>query len=72
MNNLDFGQTILAAANSTFAIGGVSCSVGRFVETESFMLRINICGKNPPLHKAANRYTQLFRFVVASILKYYN
>jgi cyanophycinase-like exopeptidase len=42
--------------NSTFAIGGVSCSLGSFVETESFMLRINICGKNRYLRQGPNRY----------------
>jgi hypothetical protein len=44
-----------AAANSTFAIGGVSWSEDGFVVTESFVLRINICGKNPAHRKSANR-----------------
>jgi hypothetical protein len=43
-------------ANSTFAIGGVSCSAGSFVVAESFVLRINICGKNPAHRKSAKRY----------------
>jgi hypothetical protein len=43
------------AANSTFAIGGVSCSADTFVVTESFVLRINICGKKPAHRKSANR-----------------
>jgi len=41
------------AANSTFAIGGVSCSADSFVVAESFVLRINICGKKPAHRKSA-------------------
>ena len=47
-----------AAYNSTFAIGGVSCSADSLVVAESFVLRINICGKNPTHRKSANRYKQ--------------
>ncbi len=36
-------------ANSTFAIGGVSCSADSLVVAESFVLRINICAKNPAI-----------------------
>jgi hypothetical protein len=43
-------------ANSTFAIGGVSCSADGFVVAESSVLRINICAKNPAHRKSANRY----------------
>jgi hypothetical protein len=43
-------------ANSTFAIGGVSCSADSFVVTESSVLRINICGKKPAHRKSAKRY----------------
>ena len=42
-------------ANSTFTIGGVSCSADSFVVAESFVLSINICGKNPAHRKSANR-----------------
>ena len=42
-------------ANSTFAIGGVSCSADSFVVTESFVLRMNICAKNPAHRKSAKR-----------------
>ena len=42
--------------NSTFAIGGVSCSADSFVVAESFVLRINISGKKPTHRKSANRY----------------
>jgi len=44
-----------AADNSTFAIGGVSCSADSFVVTESSVLRINICAKKPAHRKSANR-----------------
>jgi hypothetical protein len=44
--------------NSTFAIGGASCSEDCLVEAESFVLRINICGKNPAHRKSAKRYKQ--------------
>ena len=46
-------------ANSTFAIGGVSCSADNLVVADSFVLRINICGNNPAHRKSANRYLQL-------------
>ena len=52
------GQEINTAANSTFAIGGVSCSADSFVVMESFVLRINICGRRPAHRKSANRYVQ--------------
>ena len=45
-------------ANSTFAIGGVSCSADSFVVTESSVLRINICGESPAHRKSAKRYSQ--------------
>lgn len=41
--------------NSTFAIGGVLCSADSFVVAESFVLRINISGKNHAHRKSANR-----------------
>ncbi len=47
-----------AADNSTFAIGGVSCSADSFVLSKSFVLRINICGEKPAHRKSANRYLQ--------------
>jgi len=45
----------MPATNSTFAIGGVSCSADSFVVTESAVLRINICAKKPAHHKSVNR-----------------
>ncbi|MBK9479638.1 MAG: hypothetical protein IPP56_09560 [Bacteroidetes bacterium] len=38
--------------NSTFAIGGVSCSAGSLVVAESFVLRIKFSGKNPAHRKS--------------------
>ena len=49
---------ITTGYNSTFAIGGVSCSADSFVVAESFVLRINISGKNPAHRKSAKRYVQ--------------
>ena len=43
-------------ANSGLAKGGVSCVVETFVVYQTFLLRMNICGKNPALRQAANRY----------------
>jgi len=45
----------MPAANSTFAIGGVSCSADSFVVAESFVLRINFSGKKPAHRKSAKR-----------------
>ena len=42
--------------NSTFAIGGVSCSADSLVVAESFVLRINISGILPAHRKSAKRY----------------
>ena len=36
-----------SAGNSTFAIGGVSCSADSLVVAEGFVLRIKISGKKP-------------------------
>ncbi len=45
-----------AAYNSTFAIGGVSCSTDNLVVTESSVLRMNICAEKPAHRKSAKRY----------------
>ena len=39
--------------------GGFSASYDSFVVKQTVVLRINICGENPPLRQAANRYRQL-------------
>lgn len=46
---------VKTAYNSTFAIGGVSCSADSLVVAESLVLRINISGKNPAHRKSAKR-----------------
>ena len=46
----------MAAANSTFAIGGVLPSVDSFVVAESLYLRINFCAGKPAHRKCAKRY----------------
>jgi hypothetical protein len=38
--------------------GGFSASYDSFVVKQTVVLRINICGKNPPLRQAAKRYHQ--------------
>lgn len=48
-------RTRRATANSTFAIGGVSCSADSLVVAETFVLHINICAKNPAHRKSAKR-----------------
>jgi hypothetical protein len=50
-----YGQGIARTHNSTFAIGGVSCSADTFVVAESSVLRINFCGKKPAHRKSAKR-----------------
>ena len=45
-------------ANSGLAKGGVSCFVETFVVNQTFVLRMNICAKNPRLRKYAKRYVQ--------------
>jgi hypothetical protein len=57
----------LPAPNTTFAIGGVSCSTDGFVIIESSLLRMNICAKNPAHRKFANRYVQLLGFVAGHL-----
>ena len=45
-----------APYNSTHPKGGATCSADSFVVAESFVLRINISGKNPAHRKSAKRY----------------
>lgn len=52
---------------STFAIGGISCSKDSFVVNQSFVLRINICGKSPALRVAAKRYMKYVLFLFTQI-----
>jgi len=48
-------QTDKPTGNSTFAIGGVSCSAESFVVKESFVLRMNIGAEKPAHRKSAKR-----------------
>ncbi len=45
----------ITGANSTFAIGGVSCSADSLVVAESSVLRMNICAEKPAHRKSAKR-----------------
>jgi len=56
-------KTESTAYNSTFAIGGVSCSADSFVVTESSVLRMNICAEKPAHRKSAKRYLQAERMI---------
>ncbi len=62
--------TNLPAANSTFAIGGVLLSADSLMVAESFVLRINICGKNPANRKSAKRWNQLTYNALKTNIKY--
>ena len=53
-------------ANSGLAKGGVSCFVETFVVYQTFLLRMNICGKNPALRQAANRYRRAWKNALKS------
>ena len=46
----------LTTHNSTFAIGGVSCSADSFVVAESSVLRTNFCAEKPAHRQSAKRY----------------
>ena len=48
-------EQITTTANSGLAKGGVSCFVETFVVNQTFVLRMNFCGKNPALRQAATR-----------------
>jgi hypothetical protein len=56
MNQVTMADRKARTANSTFAIGGVSCSADSFVVAESFVLRINIGAEKPAHRKCAKRY----------------
>ena len=51
-NNRKTEQLVLTAV---WRNGGFSASYDSFVGQQTVMLRINICGGNPPLRQAANR-----------------
>lgn len=43
------------AHNIGFALWGLTCFYDTFVQSSTFVLRMNICAKNPPQRKAENR-----------------
>jgi len=45
----------LAAYNSTYPKGGVSCSKDSFVVNQTLVFQIKFCGKSPALRVAAKR-----------------
>ena len=45
----------MAAANSTYPKGGVSCSKDSFVVNQTLVLQSKFCGKSPALRVAAKR-----------------
>ena len=49
-----------ATHNSTFAIGGITCTAAIFVVAESIVRRINISGKNPAHRKSVNLYQSCY------------
>jgi hypothetical protein len=49
--------------NSTFAIGGVSCSADSLVVAESSVLRMNICAEKPAHRKSATRCGAIRRHI---------
>ncbi len=49
-----------SAGNSTFAIGGVSCSIDSIVVAKRFVLHIKIIGKKPAHCKSAKRYSRCY------------
>jgi hypothetical protein len=44
--------------NSGLALWGLTCFVETFVQGSTFVLRMNICAKDPPQRQAAKRYRQ--------------
>jgi hypothetical protein len=60
MTNLTSRQKSMAAANSTYPKGGVSCSKDSFVGNQTLVFQIKFCGKSPALRVAAKRYAQCY------------
>ena len=46
----------MAAANSTYPQGGVSCSKDSFLVNQTLVFQIKFCGKSPAQRQSANRY----------------
>ena len=49
--------TRMPAYNSGFALWGLTCFAETFVQSSTFVLRMNNSAKNSPQRKAANRQT---------------
>ena len=58
--------------NSTFAIGGVSCSKDNFVVKQTLVFQIKFCGKSPALRVAAKRYPSFPIFRKTKIISHAN
>ena len=54
-NGLQIGTTVHQPVTAVWRNGGCSVSYDSFVGKQTVVLRINICGENPPLRQAANR-----------------
>ena len=54
-SSLTIDKGINTGHNSTFAIGGVSCSADSFVVNQTLVLRMDICGVNTAHRKSAKR-----------------
>jgi hypothetical protein len=59
MNMLITGKRQLVTA--VWRNGGFSASHDSFVGKKTVVLRINICGVNPPLRQAAKRYVKILK-----------
>ncbi len=57
-------KTNWCAANSTFAIDGVSCFADSFVVTENFYLRMNVCAGMPPIANLQNVVHNAFELLL--------
>jgi hypothetical protein len=55
-NDLQTRTTERQLPTAVLRNGGCSASYDSFVVGSSAVLRLNLCAKNPPLRKAANRY----------------
>jgi len=55
MNNFCDLNKRMAAANSTYLEGGVSCFKDRFVVSQTIVFQIKFCGESPALRVDAKR-----------------
>lgn len=55
MQTIERTTTRRTAANSGFALWGLTCFAETFVQDSTFVLRMNGSAKNPPQRKAAKR-----------------